>query len=134
MALSKKQRAELHAKYGGCCAYCGTHLTNKWHADHVKPVLRESVYQRGKGFVATGVMHQPHNDHLANMMPACVPCNIDKHAMDLETWRKKLQASAETLYRNYSTYRHARRFELITEASPKVVFYFERYLPKRPVK
>lgn len=40
MALTKKQRAELRMKFGGRCAYCGCELGEKWHADHVKPVIR----------------------------------------------------------------------------------------------
>lgn len=40
MALTKKQRAELRMKFGGLCAYCGCELGEKWHADHVKPVIR----------------------------------------------------------------------------------------------
>lgn len=27
-------------KLGGRCAYCGCELGEKWHADHVKPVIR----------------------------------------------------------------------------------------------
>ena len=40
MALTKKQRAELRMKFGGRCAYCGCELGDKWHADHVQPVIR----------------------------------------------------------------------------------------------
>ena len=41
--LSKKeQRQILKMKYGGRCAYCGEELGDRWHADHIKPVLRRS--------------------------------------------------------------------------------------------
>lgn len=78
-------------------------------------------------------MTHPQRDTLDNLLPACVPCNIDKSDSSLEAWRKRLQASTEVLRRNYSTYRHALRFGLIAEAPPVVRFYFEelRAVPKR---
>lgn len=39
MRLTKKQRAELHMKYAGRCAYCGCELGDRWHADHFEPVI-----------------------------------------------------------------------------------------------
>lgn len=68
MALTKKQRAELRMKFGGRCAYCGCELGDKWHADHVQPVIRFD----GK------MLHQERDD-INNMVPACHPCNLHKH-------------------------------------------------------
>ena len=53
-------------------------------------------------------------------------CNIDKHAMTLEDWRRKLQNAAEVLRRNQPTYRHALRFGLVQETGATIVFHFER--------
>ena len=126
MNLSKKQRAALEAKYGGRCAYCGVVLGKGWHADHLKPVRRDMNWVRGQGWVASGRLDYPERDTLANLMPACGPCNIDKHTLSLEQWRRKLQDAVGVLNRNSSTWRHALRFGLVAVAETKVVFYFER--------
>jgi len=133
MQLNKSQRALLRQKYHGHCSYCGSLLTDKWHADHLEPVCRESTYIRGQGHVATGRLLKPQNDKLENLMPSCVPCNIDKSDSSLEQWRVRLQRSTQVLTKNYSTYRHALRFRRITEATEPVVFYFEQYHPIRQV-
>jgi 5-methylcytosine-specific restriction endonuclease McrA len=116
--LTKQQREALRAKYEGRCAYCGEQLGDRWHADHLEPVRREWWKKEGG-------MERPENDHLANLMPACAPCNIDKHAMSLEEWRKKLERAPEVLTRNNPTYRHALRFGLVCEMGSRVVFLFE---------
>lgn len=119
MKLNKAQRAALREKFDGRCSYCGDTLGERWHADHLEPVRRE-------WWKKDGGMERPENDTIANLMPACAPCNIDKHAMPLEEWRRKLQGALGVLARNHATYRHAIRFGLITEVSePKVVFLFE---------
>lgn len=39
MALTKSQRAALREKFGGRCAYCGSELGERWHADHIEPIV-----------------------------------------------------------------------------------------------
>lgn len=126
MALSKKQRAELREKFGGRCAYCGGELGDKWHADHIEPVDREIKHIPGVGPRSTGKMLKPENDTLVNMNPACPPCNIDKHSMTLESWRKLMQGSNEVLMRDVSTFRRAVRYGLVTLNAEPIVFYFEK--------
>ncbi|UUC95559.1 HNH endonuclease [Comamonas sp. C11] len=127
MALSKKQRAELREKFGGRCAYCGSLLGDKWHADHVEPIVRNDWFKRA-GF--TKELHcppdHPERDTLANMNPACPPCNIDKHSLTLEGWRELMQRSNEVLMRDVSTFRRAVRYGLVTLNSEPIVFYFEK--------
>lgn len=124
--LDTKQRAEIKKMFDGCCAYCGDGLGDRWHVDHVDPVLRETKYIKGKGFVLTGKMYFEHRDSIKNMMPACPPCNIDKGGSTLEAWRERLTEIHGVLRRNYPTYRHALRFGLVAETLEPVVFYFER--------
>jgi 5-methylcytosine-specific restriction endonuclease McrA len=126
MKLTKTQREQLRMMFDGRCAYCGEPLPERWHADHVAAVERKLQYVRGKGFLATGELYKPENDRIENMMPACPPCNIDKHSMPLDGWRKKLQGATGVLNRNNPTYRHAKRFGLLSETSALVTFYFER--------
>ncbi|MEO7326504.1 MAG: hypothetical protein ABIW82_16920 [Dokdonella sp.] len=125
MALTKGDREALKNMFCGRCAYCGAELADRWHADHVEAVRRRSKYVRDRGFVATGEMDRPENDCLTNMMPACVPCNIDKHSFTLEQWRKKLSETCGVLQRNNPNYRHALRFGLVQETGTKIRFYFE---------
>lgn len=133
MALSKKQRELLKNKFGGRCAYCGCVLGDKWHADHLEPVIRLSEVVRVNkpnqtyAFRPTGKMLRPENNREDNYMPACIACNIHKTSMGLESFRKCLQGHLESLNRvaNYSIYRHAKRFGLIAETPKQVVFHFE---------
>ncbi|CAD7741099.1 hypothetical protein LMG31884_47280 (plasmid) [Xanthomonas hydrangeae] len=126
MALTKSQRETVRCMFDGRCAYCGEELGPRWHVDHVEAVVRDFVFLPGGGTRNTGKMIRVENDRLTNLMPACPPCNIDKHSMPLEAWRAKLARACEVLARNNPTYRHALRYGLIHETSCPVVFHFER--------
>lgn len=73
-----EQWAHLVAAYGGCCAYCGA--SGRMEPDHRIPL------SRGGG-----------ND-IANILPACRPCNRRKHTRTEEEFRAVLMSSvrAET--------------------------------------
>lgn len=135
MKLTKKQRATLHAMFDGCCAYCGQALGDKWHADHVEPVMRKLEFVRTPGkpttMRTTGEAWYPERDHIGNLMPACVPCNIRKGGEDLESFRRGMERSIKVLRDNYSAYRHALRFGLIAERVGPVIFHFERIAMER---
>jgi hypothetical protein len=127
--LNKAQRKYVFGKFGGRCAYCGAELGDRWHADHVEPVERKLEFVRdgySTRLRTTGEVHRPERDCIDNINPACAPCNIDKHAMPLEAWRKKLQQAPDVLKRNQPTYRHALRFGLVAETQASITFYFER--------
>lgn len=125
MKLTKQQRQTLRGMFGGLCAYCGTPLSDRWHADHVERVERKMARVDGR-WTCTQEVHRPERDNINNMMPACPPCNIDKHDLTLEDWRRKLQDACNVLARNQSTYRHAIRFGLVKETGAQIVFHFER--------
>jgi 5-methylcytosine-specific restriction endonuclease McrA len=134
MALTKAQREVIKNKYGGRCAYCGCELPERWHVDHMEPVERKLKYDANKGYVATGELRRPENDNFDNLMPACPPCNIDKHALPLYIWRRYIQDSAITLTRDNSTYRRAKRFGIVTETGNIIKFFFEEYGQKEAQK
>ena len=128
-------------KFGGRCAYCGCELPEKgWHADHVEPVRREWWKDRVKvtwgvgengGLVKTEEkqtigFERPQNDTLENLFPACQSCNLDKHAMSLETWRGVIAHKVQVC-RNTSAFRHAERFGLVAITEKPIVFWFEQY-------
>jgi 5-methylcytosine-specific restriction endonuclease McrA len=131
MKLTKAQREQVRGMFGGRCAYCGLPLSEKWHADHVEPVVRKLEFVREAGkpttMRATGEVWWPERDHIGNIMPACVPCNIRKGGEDLESFRRGMERSIQVMRDNYSAYRHALRFGLVEEKPAKVVFYFERF-------
>ena len=112
--LTKAQRAELREKFGGRCAYCGCELGDKWHADHVKPVIRFD----GK------MLHQEH-DEIGNLVPACHPCNLHKHCNSLEDYRRIIgDGRREFLVSGKG--KALVRMGLVKMKSDPVVFWFER--------
>lgn len=117
MALTKAQRADLRAMFGGRCGYCGQPLGDSFHADHVEAVRR--------GCGNDGGMLRPDRDTVSNMLPACIPCNLFKGIHSIEQFRKEIAAQVERA-RNYSVnYRTAERFGLVSPTGATVVFYFE---------
>lgn len=132
MTLNKRQREQLRMKFGGKCAYCGCELGDKWHADHVRSVMRKSKLIKGKDgisrYVSIGESRNPENDTFENLVPACRPCNIDKGGVDLEGWRGYLsERISEGLMRNSATFRHGVRFGRIVIVKEPLVFWFEKF-------
>lgn len=119
MALTKKQRAELRMKFGGKCAYCGCELGNKFHADHVVAVRRNI----SKGYA----MDRPENDTLANMVPACVPCNLYKMCDTVEGFRSRIATQVDVTRRASRSYRFSEAFGLVNPTNAPMVFWFEKY-------
>jgi 5-methylcytosine-specific restriction endonuclease McrA len=123
---TKRQRDALRQKYGGRCAYCGNVL-DKMHADHLEPVIRVTRDCMGKP-LPTGECYsiKPERNTVANMMPACPPCNLHKGGYRLEGWRDILQRSAAICRRDTSTFKAGERFGIIAVKEQPIVFYFER--------
>ena len=124
MRLTKVQRQALREKFGGRCAYCGGQLGERWHADHIQPVVRNDWLKRPPS--------HPERHVFENMNPACAPCNIDKRSLSLEDWRLLIQRSADVLTRDVSTFRRAVRYGLVEIKAPAVEFFFERVAKGEP--
>lgn len=119
MALTKKQRAVVYSKYGGRCAYCGELLQDRWHSDHVEPIVRD-LKDKSK-------CERPENERLDNYFPSCPSCNIIKNSMSVETFRKNISGMLNSL-NSYSTqYKFAKKYGLVLETNTPVLFYFETY-------
>lgn len=126
MAMSKKKRQAIKSMYGGRCAYCGEELGERWYADHVEPVVRHLAV----GHIDDPIKQlYPERNTEENFKPACVPCNINKHSMPLEIWRKRLEGIPDAMTAAGGQYRHALRFGLLEEHRKEVTFYFERSNP-----
>lgn len=65
-------RAQIAAKTGGVCTYCGENLGEKYDIDHFNA--------KSNGGNAT----------VANLMPACEGCNGSKGKMKIDEWRISL--------------------------------------------
>lgn len=133
MKLSKLQREFVKAKFHGRCAYCGVELSQRWNADHFKPIHRVSEFVTTKTdsgysgkWLATGEMQFPENDTIDNLFPSCLSCNNLKGNSTVEDFRKSIANKLQQLQRDSTAYRHALRFGLITENPTEVEFYFEK--------
>ncbi len=130
--MTKAQREQIRLKYGNKCAYCGCELNNRWHADHLEPLHRDSIYDKEKKkFVFAGTCQYPENEHFENYMPSCASCNITKSTMTLERFRTYIQQTVDSLNKNhYAAYKFAKRYGLVQETIKPVVFYFETQTTK----
>ena len=131
MRLKKADREQVRLKYGGHCAYCGVLLGDRWHADHLAPVVRELLSKKttaGTWKLVSGKPLRPEHDVLENMMPACAPCNISKGGQTLEGWRNWIAGHINSLNSYHPIYRLAKSYGLIAETGAPVVFHFEKEL------
>lgn len=126
MRLSKDMREAIRIKFQGRCAYCGCELGDRWHVDHMEPVMREvkTVKKNGSYRLVSGKPLRPENDRLDNLVPACPSCNIDKHCLTVEEWRANLHWTINTLNKNRA-YKFAKKFGLVEEVLKPIRFYFE---------
>lgn len=130
--MTKKERQAIFDKFGGHCAYCGCPLQKGWHADHVKPIRRRLTYDHSKQkAVYNGDCRYPRRNCADNYFPACASCNINKHSMSVEDFRKLVGGFIKSLNRDSTQYRIAKRYGLLQEVEKPVVFFFEQYTPCR---
>lgn len=145
MAISKKVRRLVYAKYGGHCAYCGKKLEMKdMQVDHLVPILRgdsdEYIQSHNAGYDKYVREHkelhlpiQSYEDYkivrgkddISNYMPACRQCNFRKGTSDLETFRQEIRRQAEGVMKTFQG-RMSEAYGLIEFHDKPVVFYFER--------
>lgn len=117
----------VYNKCNGHCAYCGEQiLITEMHVDHVKPLRRKNKYdKKTKKWKRTGVVRSPQNDTIDNMLPSCAPCNLWKHSMNLEKFRRSVSNQAEKLYKKSTGFRLLFRFDIIEYNDKQIKFYFE---------
>ena len=136
MAISKKDRETVYRKFGGRCAYCGCELTKGWHVDELEPVVRGWEYLKDehgnriwdtekKDYKTKPTMLYPERLTLANQMPACAPCNIQKNSFPLEAFRQNIFNFVNSLNQYSTQYKFAKRYGLVQETVKPIVFYFE---------
>lgn len=114
--MTKTTRELIRNKYNSKCAYCGVELGNRWHVDHIDPVVRG---------VDSGVFSKPQNHNIENMNPSCASCNIQKNSFTLEQFRENIKQFVKSLNQYSTQYKFAKKYGLITETNIDVKFYFE---------
>ena len=115
--MTKKDRQLIFNKYNGKCAYCGCELQKGWHADHIKPIVR-NLTNKSK-------CEHPENETLENYNPACASCNIQKNSFTVEQFRDNIKQFVSSLNQYNTQYKFAKRYGLVTETDIEVKFYFE---------
>ena len=112
----KQKREIIFNKYLGRCAYCGDELQKGWHVDELLPIRRNP----------DGSCLHPERLHIDNQMPACPSCNINKHSMNLEEFRKLIEGFRKHLNEVSTQYKISKRYGLVMEVIKPVVFHFEK--------
>ena len=124
--MKKADRQIIFNKYNGHCAYCGCELQRGWHVDEIEPIKRNYKYNKNSGvFVSDGTCRHPERLNIDNQNPSCPSCNINKHSMDLEEFRRLIKGFMKHLNEVNTQYKIAKRYELVTENDIDVKFYFE---------
>lgn len=118
MKITKTEREIVYQKFNGKCAYCGCELKKGWHVDHINPIVRNWN---------KGTCEKPENHNIDNMNPACPSCNIQKSSLTVEQFRYGIQKFVESLNKYSTQYKFAKKYDLVSETSNKVTFYFEKF-------
>jgi 5-methylcytosine-specific restriction endonuclease McrA len=125
MAMSTKMkidRALIHAKYDGRCAYCGTEITVKqMQVDHIQPHWHTVTEEEA---LRCGIKKGSHD--VENLNPSCARCNRWKSTWTLEQFRNQVQTSINRLTRDTPNFNLALDYGLIEIKPITVKFYFEK--------
>jgi 5-methylcytosine-specific restriction endonuclease McrA len=123
--IHKAQREKIAAKFQGRCAYCAHPLGDRWHADHVDPIMRGWTDSDLEKFKMTRG-----DDSIENLVPSCERCNLRKSKMSAGLFKMEIRALAGQLYRESSAFRMAVDFGVVKiNRAPRVVFLFEEVTP-----
>lgn len=121
MAISKKIREIVYAKYDGRCAYCGDPITLKeMQVDHI---IAQYEYENRSHKMGKGDMDK---DDLENLNPACRMCNFYKGTSTIEEFRNwKLKGIIDRLQKSF-IFRLALKYKMIEVKRWDGKFYFEK--------
>ena len=115
--LTKSDRAYIHKKTDGCCAYCGAKIDiTEMQADHIAPFEFAELIEKD-GFDPNSI---------ENYLPSCRSCNYIKSSMPIEKFRARIGEWTNILERDSVTYRNAVRFGVVAPNPHRVEFYFEK--------
>ncbi|WP_159467978.1 hypothetical protein [Dyadobacter sp. 3J3] len=144
--MTKREKRQLiYDKFDGKCAYCGCDLNGKFHIDEIEPCRRKQKMipahwtngnpttenDTSTAFVTSRWVNDgfenPEAFRIENQNPSCASCNINKHSMSLEEFRKLIAGFMKHLNEINTQYKIAKRYGLVSETNEEVKFYFELY-------
>lgn len=132
--MTKRQRTQVHSKYGSRCAYCGELVVySMFQVDHIIPQSLFFAFVKNKFQVPAFLKHLNIEDvdHIDNLNPACRKCNGFKSSFHLEFFRSELQSQLERAKKYSTNYRFALKYNQVKETPQPIVFYFEKDLPRK---
>ncbi|HSH23957.1 MAG TPA: hypothetical protein VLA13_00250 [Massilibacterium sp.] len=127
-----KKRKKIYDKTRGKCYYCGCDLPERWHKDHLHPLMRNPVGHRDKNGKLIKVTYSdencehPERDNFENLVPSCPRCNIRKSTLTVEQFRNTIKDQINQLNKHSNQYELAKDYGLIKETKKEVIFYFEK--------
>lgn len=116
----KQEREYLFIKMNGRCGYCGCELPERWHVDHIEPVVRRKL-----SFSNKATMAHPERDVIENKVASCPPCNMYKSSFSLKAFRHDLGNQVARLETYSTNYRLAIKYKQLNVTEQPIVFYFE---------
>jgi len=120
--ISKEKRKIVFDKYNSKCAYCGKSIElNKFHVDHIEPIFRGSTKDE---LLKYGIIKG--TNHIDNLNPACISCNISKSTFTLEEWRNQLKLKIYRIRKESTNFKLLESFGLIKVLDSDIIFYFEK--------
>ena len=129
-SFTKLERLEVYNKYDGRCAYCGEEINLKdMQIDHIicKRNFISNIKNNKQPYFLKHLTEEDLN-HNDNLNPSCRVCNKRKDAFTLDGFREQVENQILYLNKYSSTYRTAKKYNLLEEKQRKIVFYFENYL------
>ena len=125
MSFTKKTKQLVYAKYGGCCAYCGKHITERqMHVDHIHP--KASYIQ------VDGEFNILNPNRIENLNPSCFACNNYKSFYSMDEFRMYLKQMFDQkphyLFKSKTKMECAFNFGVLRKLEWDGKFYFERLL------
>lgn len=121
--ITAKKRLSVYDKFKGKCAYCGCNiLLSKFHIDHIEPKHRGYSQHQLNSWGSKIIKG---TDHIDNLNPACISCNLSKSTFSIEDWRKEIELKKDRIKKDSTNFNILLRFGLIKEITIPVIFHFE---------
>ncbi|GAB2579613.1 hypothetical protein GCM10027190_31620 [Spirosoma areae] len=97
-------------------------LEKGWHIDELEPIQCNKKWdQKKRKWVYDGTCKHSDRLHVNNKSPACASCDINKHSMSLEEFRTLIGGFLNSLNRDSTQNKIAKRYGFVEEVEKPVV-------------
>lgn len=128
MAISKKVRQLVYAKYDGHCAYCGKEIDySDMQVDHIYPKYRYNLLKaeaEKNPLLAERSGFPKDIDDFSNLNPSCRMCNFRKSEWTVDQFREEIRHQAKGVMKSFQA-RMSEVYHLIQLTDHPIKFYFE---------